>query len=103
MEDLYVAEIVYKVPGNNAGPNGKTYDWKPVKSEDEFLEALDNGWFDTLEEAVSGKANKMPPTQENPPTREEMNAKAKELGIDYTKNISDKTLLGLINDKLAKD
>ena len=98
MEEGYVSEIVYKVPGRNAGPKGKTYDWKPVKSEDEFLQALDDGWFDTLEEAINGKANEV----EIQPTREEMNLKAKELRINYAKNISDKTLLGLINDKLSK-
>lgn len=90
-------EIVYKVPGKNHGPGSKTYDWKPVKSEDEFLQALEDGWFDTLEEAINGKANEI----EAPPTREELKEKAKELGIEYAKNITDKTLFRLIKDKLS--
>jgi hypothetical protein len=97
MEEVYVPEIVYKVPGHNAGPKGKTYDWKPVKSEDEFLQALEDGWFDTLEDAISGKANEI----EAPPSREELKEKAEELGIKYAKNITDKTLFGLIKEKLS--
>lgn len=118
-----MTEIVYKVPGKNHGPKGKTYDWKPVKSEEEFEQAIDSGWFDTLEEAINGKAKSLkrarnadgeyigddPATpdvdeawvSDDAPTREEMNKKAKELGIKHAKNISDKTLLGLINDKLS--
>jgi uncharacterized protein (DUF1697 family) len=99
MEEVYVSEIVYKIPGKNAGPRGKTYDWKSVKSEDEFLEALDDGWFDTLEEAVNGKANEI--EDKSAATREEMNIKAKELGIEYAKNVSNKTLLELIKEKLS--
>lgn len=92
-------EIVYKVPGKNHGPRSKTYDWKPVKSEDEFLQALEDGWFDTLEEAVNGKAKVK--EIEVPPTREELKEKAKELGIVHAKNVTDKTLFGLIKEKLS--
>ena len=101
MEEVYVAEIVYKVPGHNAGPKGKTYDWKPVKSEDEFLQALEDGWFDTLAEAVNGKANKSKPKEDASPSRDELKEKAKELGIVYAKNVTDKTLFGLIKEKLS--
>jgi hypothetical protein len=115
-----MTEIVYKIPGKNAGPEGKTYDWKPVKSEDEFERAIKEGWFDTLAEAINGKPKELvrarnnegqyigddPETPENeayieaPPTRSEMEAKAKELGIKYKKNLSDKKLLKKIEDKL---
>jgi hypothetical protein len=99
MEEVYVSEIVYKVPGKNHGPKGKTYDWKPVKSEDEFLQALEDGWFDTLEEAVDGKAKKV--KKEDIPTREELKETAKDLDIEFAKNVTDKTLFGLIKDKLS--
>ncbi len=100
MEEGYVSEIVYKVPGNNAGPKGKTYDWKPVKSEDEFLQALEDGWFNTLEEAMNGKTNA--PVNNEAPTHKEIVVKAKELKIEFNDNISDKKLLKLIEKKLAE-
>lgn len=93
-------EIVYKVPGNNFGPKGKTYDWMPVNSEDEFKDAIKAGWFDTLEEAINGKAKVV--EDNSAPTREELNIKAKELRIQYSKNISDKTLLELIDKEIAR-
>ncbi len=117
-------KIVYKVPGKNHGPGSKTYDWMPVKSKEEFEQKLKEGWFNTLEEAVNGKANELerarndegefvgddPATpfkneayQEAAPTRKEMVAKATELKLKFSKNISDKKLLALIETELAKD
>ena len=95
-------DIVYKVPGNNFGPKGKTYNWKPVNSKDEFKAAIKDGWFDTLEEAIEGKSKVVEDVEDDSaPTREEMNNKAKDLGIQHAKNVSDKTLLRLITDKLS--
>ncbi|MCK5600585.1 hypothetical protein KAR91_01880 [Candidatus Pacearchaeota archaeon] len=117
-------EIVYKVPGKNAGPYGKSYDWMPVNSEGELSRALKDGWFNTLEDAVNGKVEKRerarnddgeyvgddpsaPDVSEayvdkSAPTRNEMNTKAKGLGIQYAKNISDRKLLKLIAKKLSE-
>lgn len=99
-------EIVYKVPGKNAGPKGKTYDWKPVKSEDEFNQAIESGWFDTLEEAINGKHAKSvklakPEKNDDAPTREEILTKANELELEFPRNISSKKLLALIKQKLS--
>ena len=118
-----MTEIVYKVPGKNAGPPGKTYDWMPVRSKEEFEQATKNGWFNTLEEAVNGKANEQERARNNDgeyvgddpatpfkdeayvdvsaPTREEMEAKAKEVGIEFKEKLSDKKLLKLIDKKLS--
>jgi len=99
-------EIVYKVPGKNHGPDGKTFDWKKVKSKDDFEASLKDGWFDTLEEALAGKHKKerkeeiIEDISDDAPTREEMEIKAKELGLTYHKNISDKKLLALIEKNL---
>jgi hypothetical protein len=119
-----MTEIVYKVPGRNAGPKGKTYDWIAVKSEAEFEQKLKEEWFNTLDEAVNGKAKELvrarneegefvgddPSTPDvneaytdAPPTRDEIKAKAKELNIVFAKNITDKKLLELIEAALAKD
>jgi len=119
-----MTEIVYKVPGKNAGPSGKTYDWMAVNSEKELQVRLAEGWYNTLDEAVKGKAVKLvrarnndgeyigddPSTpdideawvEDTAPTRDEMEAKAQELGIEFKKNLSDKKLLKLIDKKLAK-
>jgi hypothetical protein len=96
MNENKMNEIVYKIPGKNHGPMGKTYDWKPVKSKDEFNQAMKDGWFDTLDEAINGRIIDVEPT------REEMNKKAKELGLKYGPNTSDANLLKLINDEVAK-
>lgn len=118
-------EIVYKVPGKNYGPGSKTYDWMAVNSEDEFNKAVNDGWFNTLEEAIEGKVKKRERARNDDgeyigddlstpdineayvdkaaPTRDEMEAKAKELGLEFRKNISDKKLLKLIDKQLAKD
>lgn len=111
-------EIVYKIPGKNHGPEGKTYDWVEVKTEDELEGRLKDGWFETLEEAVKGELVRArnengeyvgdnPATPdvneaytEAPATREEMLKKAKELKLKFHKNISDKKLLELIEEKL---
>jgi hypothetical protein len=51
---MFKAEIVYKVPGKNAGPEGKTYDWVKVVSQEDYKQRLNDGWFDTLAEALKG-------------------------------------------------
>lgn len=114
-------EIVYKIPGKQPGPEGKTYDWKPVRSDKELKESLKDGWFNTLEEAVKATKKRArndegefagddPATPEDEahiseeaPTRAEMKAKAEELGIQFAKNISSVKLLALIEKKLAEN
>ena len=122
MEEVNEAfsEIVYKVPGKNAGPEGKTYDWKGVKSKAELNQTIKDGWHNTLEEAVNipepvrardkegqyvGDDPSTPDVNEAyvanaPPTRKEITEKAKELGIEFKKNISSEKLLALIEEKL---
>lgn len=112
------SEIVYKVDGPHAGPEGKTYDWMAVRSKEEFREALENGWFNTLVEAIKPKRAREengtyrgddPSTpdvneayEQGPPTREEMKQKADELELEYPKNISSPKLLKLIEDALKE-
>jgi hypothetical protein len=112
-------DIVYRVPGKHFGSDGTTYDYIAVNSEDELKVKLKEGWFNTLVKAV--KASKVrtrdeegqyvaddPETPENeaytdaPPTRKELEAKAKELGITFRSNIGDKKLREKIETKLAE-
>jgi hypothetical protein len=100
--------IVYRSPGRHSGPPGKTYDYKGIANEIELTAALTDGWLRTLPEAcapppvvepaaVSVATPVEPPADDAPPTREELKAKAADLGLDYDGRISDARLLDLIN------
>lgn len=101
--------LVYKCPGNHQRPGG-TYAYKGVKDEDQHAAALADGWFDTLPEAIDGheakksqQAEPAPVSQTAdaaPPTRAELEQKAKELGIKFDGRTSDKKLSEAIADKL---
>ena len=107
--------IVYKCPGFHSRPGG-TYDFKGVDSET-IEDALNEGWFKTLPEAIEGKhiiegvfeetKDEIPSIEvselkgdEAPPSREELEQKAKELGVKFDGRTSDRKLLELINDEL---
>lgn len=45
--------IVYKCPGQHRGPNGTTYSFKGVKTQEETDSLLSNGWSISLDEAVA--------------------------------------------------
>lgn len=86
--------ILYKSPGKNHGPDGKTFDWVGVSCKDDLAAKLKDGWCETLAEAC-GIIDK-----EEPPTREELEEKAKELNLSYSPNIGDKKLLERITEAL---
>lgn len=94
------SDIVYKTPGPHQRPGG-TFDCKGVSSKAEHAEALKAGWFDTLPEAIEGKAAEKPSAFEPPPTREELEAKAKELGIKFNNKTTDKELSTKIAEALG--
>ena len=74
----------------NGGPHqraGGFYDHFVVENETEYGAALEAGWFATLPEAINP-----PPADDAPPTRAELETKAKELGIEFSPNIGDKKL-----------
>lgn len=81
---------------------------KLVENEAQFDAALAGGWFRTVPEAVSGIAAKLaePPAPADddtaPPTRAELEQKAKELGIQFSANIGDAKLAERIAAKLAE-
>lgn len=97
--------MVYKSPGPHKG-NGSTFGYISVKSEEEFNNALSNGYYETVEEAFAGKAaKKEQPIVEkvdtmSPPTRQEIEQKARELEIKFPHNISDENLMKKIEDKI---
>ena len=94
--------IMYRVPGPHKKPRGGTYKTTGAADKAEFDELLKKGWFPSYEEAAAGKtATKIieaaAPVEdaiddESAPTREELETKAKELGISFNARTSDKKL-----------
>lgn len=94
--------LVYKCPGNHQRPGG-TYSFKGVKDEAQHAAALADGWFATLPEAIEGKPAEAPapaPAPDAPPTRSELEQKAKELGVKFDGRTGDKKLADAIADML---
>jgi hypothetical protein len=88
--------IMYRTPGPHKRPRGGTYGYKGAADQAEFDDLIARGWFPSYDEAVSGKT--APKVVEEPldavsgPTREELETKAKELGVSYDGRTSDKKL-----------
>lgn len=95
------SNIVYRCPGPHQRPGG-TYAFRGVSSEAELAQALIEGWFETMPEAINGHVSlKELPPSELPPTRDELEQKAKELGIKFDKKTSDETLTKKISDAVG--
>lgn len=95
--------LVYKDGGPHQRPGG-TFDYKRIVNEDQLTDALADGWFLTLVEATQPAAAdlaEVAPNDDAPPTREELETKARELGIKFDGRTSDKTLLSKIEAALA--
>lgn len=88
--------IVYK-DGGSHHRHGGMYSWKPVKDQAEFDAAVKDGWFSTLNEAIEGQHNE---ESEAGPTREELEMKAKELGVKFDGRTTDAKLAKLIAEKV---
>jgi hypothetical protein len=100
--------LVYKAEGNYIRPHG-TYDFIGVDNQKELEHKLREGWFESLEAAIENKAAKAvkvvsePVLDDNaPPTREELEAKATELGLKFDGRFSDKKIAQMIDEALAK-
>lgn len=107
--------IVYRCPGPYWGPPHTTYNSIGVADQEAFDKALSEGYFATLPEAAEAylKPREIEPARvvaavpadevfpdEAPPTREEMLAKAAEIGLEVNKNWSNKTLAAKIIEAL---
>ena len=59
--------LVYKSPGIYQKPNGKSYGFASVQSQEELDEKLDNGWFLSAAEAIDAAGDSaFPPTKPRP-------------------------------------
>lgn len=98
--------IMYRVPGPHKKPRGGTYAYRGAADQAEFDALIAKGWSASYEEAVSGKKVAAPAKTEEPidevsaPTREELETKAKELGISFNARTSDKKLSERIAEAL---
>jgi len=75
---------------------------KLVHDESEFNAALDRGFFASVPEAIEGKSAEKAgkPQDDAPPTREELEAKATELGIKFDGRTGDAKLGKLIAEAI---
>jgi hypothetical protein len=86
--------IMYRTPGPHKKPRGGTYAYKGAADQAEFDVLLGRGWFPSYEDAVVGKivAAVSEIDTVSPATRDELEAKAKELGVSFNARTSDKTI-----------
>ena len=89
--------IVYRTPGPYKKPRGKTYAYRSAADQEAFDALIAKGWSASYEEAVS-KLDKKPKAKAveidevSGPSREELESKAKELGVSFNSRTSDITL-----------
>jgi hypothetical protein len=91
----YQTLLVYRCPGKHS-VGGGTYDFAPAETKDELSKMLSKGWFKTLPEAIKGKEI----VEDGPPTRAELETKAKELGLKFDGRTNDKKLALMIEEAL---
>lgn len=102
--------MVYCVPGNRKRPKGGTYSYRGANDQTEFDALLAKGWFPSYEEAAAGKiaaeiidaaeAFEDAVDEVSDPTRDELEIKAKELGVSFNSRTSDKKLAERIAEAL---
>lgn len=100
-------KMLFKCPGDQSLSGGKSYGYKAVKSEDDAVAAIIDGWFPTVPEAIEGKLDEYDAKQAevadtDAATREELETKAKELGLKFDGRTSDAKLGNAIAAKLAE-
>ena len=98
---------VYKSPGAHSCQGG-SFDLMSVNDEEEREIAIIDGWHDSIPDAIEGKkstpvASPVVVSEDDnaPPTRDEMLAKAKEIGIKIDGRWSDDRLMSEIESKLG--
>jgi len=94
--------MVYRVPGSHRATGGKTFDYRGVDDAVALKDALAGGWRLSLKEAIAGvkaaaiiaeviEANEAI-DDVSAATRDELEQKAKELGIGFNSRTSDAVL-----------
>ncbi len=95
--------LVYKGHGPHSRAGG-TYDYAAANDQEELDAKLADGWFITLPEAIDAHDKPAAKSDDNaPPTRKELEVKAKELSIKFDKKTTDAELSDAITAALAKE
>ena len=90
--------IMYKTPGPHKKPRGGTYAYKGAADQAEFDALLGRGWFPSYEDAAVGKIVAAAEAFDDalntvsPATRDELETKAKQLGVSFNARTSDKKI-----------
>lgn len=95
-------DMVYRVPGQHVGPAGHTYDFLGVDDAAAMKAALASGWHRTIGDAIAALSAKAviaevveareAVAEIDPATREELEAKAKALGVSFNARTRDSVL-----------
>ncbi len=97
--------ILYRIPGPHKKPRGLTYGYRGAADQEAFDALIAKGWSASYEDAAS-KLDKKPKAKAieidevSGPSREELEVKAKELGVSFNARTSDTTLSDRITSAL---
>lgn len=92
--------MLYRCPGLHQCPGG-TFSTIGAADQTAFDQHVAAGWHPTMPEAMAPKKPVVVVASDNaPPTRAELETKAKELGIAFDGRTGDKTIAGKIADAL---
>ena len=104
--------IVYRIPGPFKKPRGGTYAIRPAADKEEFDALIAKGWSVSYEQAISEKradaiiekaeAFEDAVDEVSDATRDELEAKAKELKVSFNARTSDKKLAERIASALEE-
>ncbi len=98
--------IVYRTPGPHKKPRGLSYGYRNAADKEAFDALIAKGWSASYEEALIAaqplktKAKAVEIDEVSGPTREELEIKAKELGVSFNVRTSDITLSERITSAL---
>ena len=95
--------LVYKGKGQHSRAGG-TYDYTAATDQTDLDAKLADGWFATLPEAIDAHDNPVAKSDDlAPPTRKELETKAKELAVKFNHKTTDAELSAAITAALAKE
>jgi len=88
--------MVYRIPGAHRASGGLTFDYRGIDDAGALKAALADGWHLSLPEAIAPEAV----DDVSPATREELEQKARELGIGFNARTTDAVLAQRIAERV---
>jgi butyrate kinase len=95
-------DMVYRTPGPHRAQNGGTFGYLGVNNADEMQAALSDGWYLTVDAAFAALDEEVTEAIDDvsPATREELEQKARELGIGFNARTTDAVLAQRIAERV---